>query len=143
MFLNSSVWARMHGGVTHFPIALVLAALGFDLAGHLLRRTPRSSELHAAGYYALLLGALGSIAAVVSGLILSRGEIQGSGALALHHLFLWPAFALLIGLAVWRLLAGQVASHRAFSLYLAVSVVMAGLMTVAGYWGGEMLLAGG
>jgi uncharacterized membrane protein len=142
MPLNSSDLARMHGGITHFPIALVLAALGFDLAGHLLRRSPRSGELHAAGYYSLLLGALASIAAVVSGLILSGGEIRGSGALALHHLFLWPAFALLMGLAVWRLLAGRVASRRAFSLYLAVSVLMAGLMTVAGYWGGEMLLGG-
>jgi hypothetical protein len=54
MFLNSAVLARMHGGITHFPIALVLAAVGFDLAGHLLRREPRSGELHAAGFYALL-----------------------------------------------------------------------------------------
>ena len=38
--------------------------------------------------------------AVLSGLALSKGTLPGSGALRMHHFFIWPAFGLLIGLAL-------------------------------------------
>ena len=49
---------------------------------------------------------LGSVPAVVSGLLMTKGSLLGHGALRMHHLFVWPAFALLVGLAVWRVSAG-------------------------------------
>ena len=96
----------------------------------------------AAGFYTLLLGALGSIGAVLSGLVISRWQLWGRGNLAHHHTFLWPAFGLLTGLAVWRLVVGNRASNRAFRIYLGIALITAALMGAAGYWGGELLLKG-
>src|ERR1051325_3997551 len=141
--MDNSLWVKMHGGATHFPIALVMASTLCDLAGLLFpenREKSRSASFRATGFYTLMLGALGSFGAVLSGLVISHGEIGGDGNLARHHTFLWPAFGLLLALAVWRLVVGNEASPRAFKVYLAASVVTCGLMGAAGYWGGELLL---
>ena len=140
--MDSLFWSKVHGGTTHFPIALLIASALFDLAGYALNREPHSRDLHAASFYALLLGALASFAAVLSGLIITHWETLGGGQLGKHHLYVWPGFALLVGLAVWRLVVRGQASRRAFGIYLGVLIVTAVLMTAAGYWGGEMMLGG-
>ena len=141
--MGNSIWVKMHGGTTHFPIALVMASVLFDLAAVVLPDNgegTRRAGFRAAGYYTLLLAALGSIGAVASGLIISRGELWGRGNLAYHHTFLWPAFGMVVALASWRLVVGGRASHVAFKIYLAASILTGGLMAAAGYWGGELLL---
>ena len=135
----------MHGGTTHFPIALVMASALFDLAGLLVPESPdksRRAGYRAASYYTLILGAISAFGAVLSGLVISRWQRWGHGNLAHHHAFLWPAFGLLTGLAVWRLVVGHNASNKAFGIYVAVTVTTAALMGAAGYWGGELLLNG-
>ena len=141
--MGNSIWVKMHGGTTHFPIALVMASVLFDLAAVVFPDNgegTRRAGFRAAGYYTLLLAALGSIGAVASGLIISRGELWGRGNLAYHHTFLWPAFGMVVALASWRLVVGSRASHAAFKIYLAASILTGGLMAAAGYWGGEVLL---
>jgi uncharacterized membrane protein len=140
--LNGSFWVKVHGGTTHFPIALIIASMLFDLVGYALNREPYSRDLHMAAFYSLLLGALASFAAMLSGLIISQWQVFGEGTLAKHHDFVWPAFALIVGLAVWRVVIRERASRRAYAAYLACSIVAAVLMATAGYWGGEMLLGG-
>jgi uncharacterized membrane protein len=143
--MDHSIWTKIHGGTTHFPIALAMAATFLDLAGSLVPDNPeksRRANLRAAGFYSLLLGAVGSLGAVVSGLTISDGQIWGRGDLARHHAFLWPSFGLLVGLAAWRLAVGNRASERALKTYLAASILMCGLMGAAGYYGGELLLRG-
>jgi len=143
--MSNTLWAKMHGGTTHFPIALVMTSMLLDLAGMVLPDNPgktRRAGLHSAGFYTILLGALGAFGAVGSGLVMSQGELWGRGNLARHHVFLWPAFGMLIGLAVWRLRVQDRGSARAFKIYLAGSMVTAVLMAAAGYWGGELLLNG-
>ena len=143
--MDNSLWVKMHGGTTHFPIALVMASVLFDLVGLLApdnAEKSRRSGFRAAGFYTLILGALGSLGAVLSGLVISHGQLWGRGNLARHHTYLWPAFGLLMALAVWRLVVGNHASSRSLRIYLAVSMVTAALMSAAGYWGGELLLNG-
>src|SRR6266436_670300 len=143
--MDNSLWVKMHGGTTHFPIALVMASALFDLAGLIVPENldkSRRAGLRAAGFYTIVLGSIGSVGAVVSGLVISHGQLWGQGNLARHHLFLWPAFGLLTGLAVWRLAVGSRASNRAFRIYLSVAFVTAAFMGAAGYWGGELLLNG-
>ena len=100
--MNQVFWARMHGGATHFPIALIMVSVVFDVAGFFCRNEVRSREFRSVGFYSLLIAAAASPAAVLSGIALSKGVLLGTGMLALHHYFIWPAFGLLIGLAVWR-----------------------------------------
>ena len=143
--MDNSLWIKMHGGMTHFPIALVLGSIAFDIAAVVVPDNPttgRQAGLRAAGFYALMLGALSSFGAVASGLFLSHGETLGRGNLARHHAFVWPAFGLVIALAVWRAFVGNRASNRAFKIYLVASIVAGALMGTAGYWGGELLLNG-
>jgi hypothetical protein len=54
----------------------------------------------------------GTVPAVVSGLAMTKGVMLGHDALRYHHLFAWPAFALIIGIAAWRSLGGGSANER-------------------------------
>jgi uncharacterized membrane protein len=133
------LWANLHGGSTHFPIGLMIASVLFDALAYFLNREPYKRDLHAAGFYTLLLGAAGCFAAVLSGLAISAWQFFGAGLLAKHHDFVWPAFGLMIGLAVWRLVVRGGASRPAFGIYLIVAALTAVLMGAAGYFGGELL----
>jgi len=88
----------------------------------------------------MLLGALGTVPAVVSGLVMSRGVALGHDTLRLHHLFVWPAFALIVGLAVWRVGANPRFENPAPAGYLAAVGLATLLVLAAGYWGGELTL---
>jgi len=143
--MDNSLWVKMHGGTTHFPIALAMASVLFDSAGYFVPDSAdksRRAGLYAAGFYSLILAAFGSLGAVLSGLVIAHWQLWGVGNLGRHHACLWPAFSLLIGLAAWRLAVRDRVSRRAFKVYLAASLITAGLCGAAGYWGGEMLLNG-
>jgi uncharacterized membrane protein len=138
--MNQTFWARMHGGATHFPFTLLLLSVLFDHAAFWWRSESRRRELHAVGFYSLIVAAAASPFAVLSGLAMSKGIIWGNGAMKFHHLFIWPAFGLLIGLAVWRLVARGHASTHTSGAYLVLATIAAGAMMGAGYWGGEMVI---
>ena len=140
LLMNQVFWARMHGGATHFPIALLLVSVLFDHAGFWWRNELRRGEFRVLGFYSLLIAAAASPAAVISGIALSRGVLLGTGVLALHHYFIWPTFGLLIGLAVWRLVTRERPSRRARGCYLGLATVTLVAMMLAGYWGGEMII---
>ncbi len=139
--MDGTIWPKMHGAAVHFPIALVLCSWALDACGLLWPGLADRRGLHAAGYWTLLLGALGTVPAVVSGLAMTKGVVLGHDAQRMHHLFVWPAFALIVGLAAWRSLAPEFATPRAIAAYLAVAGLAGTLVSAAGYWGGEMLLA--
>lgn len=141
MHINPTLWPRIHGASTHFPVALAMAAALFEGLGFLWpASSAHKARLLAAGYFTIILGALGTFPAVLSGLFMTKGTVLGHDALLFHHLFVWPAFAGLAGLGVWRAIVGDRASRRGFAIYLAVLCLVAGLMAGAGYWGGELIL---
>lgn len=139
--MDSAFWTEVHGAATHFPLALVLCAGALDGVGFVLVDRPAVRDLHAAGYWTMSLGAVGTVPAVFSGLLMTKGRLLGHGALRMHHLFVWPAFALIVGLAMWRVLIGRHATRGMFAGYLAGVAVAAALVAGAGYWGGEMMIA--
>jgi uncharacterized membrane protein len=138
--MNSLFWERAHGGITHFPIALIVAAAFFDTLAFFWRRPAKQHNFKTIGYWLVILGALGSFGAVFSGLALSKWTVGGTGAVLRHHLFVWPAFALIVGLATWRFLVGNSPSRRALAMYLVTMFVGCALIGTAGFFGGEMLL---
>jgi uncharacterized membrane protein len=140
LLMNQTLWERMHGAATHFPTALLTVSVFFDQAGFWWRGEVRRRDFRAVGFYSLLVAAAASPVAVVSGIALSKGVLLGTGMLALHHYFIWPAFGLLMGLAVWRLVTRESASRRARGYYLAMASIALLAMMSAGYWGGEMIL---
>src|SRR5258708_11511276 len=139
LIMNQTFWARMHGGATHFPIALLMVSVVFDHAGFWWRDELRRREFRVFGFYSLLIAAAASPAAVLSGIALSKGVLLGTAMLALHHYFIWPAFGLLVGLAVWRLVMRERASRRASGCYLAIASLTLVTIMSAAYLGGGII----
>jgi uncharacterized membrane protein len=136
--MSSIFWARLHGGATHFPIAFIFGAALFDGLGFF--RSSKQREFQTTGYWLLILGGLGSFGAVFSGLAASKWNACGKGLLLQHHLFVWPAFALIVGLATWRAVVNDSPSRRAFCIYLSIMAIACALMGAAGFTGGEVLV---
>jgi uncharacterized membrane protein len=136
-------WDQLHGAMTHFPIALLLFSAACDFASVVLHKFAFARELRRVSYYGLAFSAIASVGAVVSGIALTNGNMWGRSDLGWHHRFIWPAFGLLVALAVWRLMVRDEMSRTGLWLYLILMFITSGLMAAAGYFGGEMLLGGG
>jgi uncharacterized membrane protein len=140
--MRQEFWLRLHGGSTHFPIVLLFVSVLFDALGLYWPERSARRGLHLAGFCAVLIGIGFTFVAVASGLAISRWHTLGSGSLLRHHIFVWPAFGISIALVVWRLIMRERASSRAFGIYLLGMVAASALVFAAGYWGGELALAG-
>ena len=136
--MDSIFWLRVHGGTTHFPIALVFGAAFFETIG--LLSSSRQGDFRLVSYWLLVLGGISSFGAVFSGLALSKWTISGKTLLLQHHVFVWPAFALIVGLTSWRVALGNSPLRRAFAIYLSLLATACALLGGAGFSGGELLL---
>jgi uncharacterized membrane protein len=130
----------MHGATVHFPIALVLFSFTLDGAGYAFSKLAMRRGLHSAGYWSMLLGAAGTVPAVVSGLVMTKGVLLGHDTLRVHHLFAWPTFALIVGIAIWRALGRGSTNERPSLGYVVAVGIAAVLISATGYWGGEMVV---
>jgi uncharacterized membrane protein len=72
--------AELHPIIVHFPLALLLASVALDFAAAIFRR----ASLVEGATWALLLGAPGAVAALVSGW-LSEHDVNASAAPTLLH----------------------------------------------------------
>ena len=136
-------WDKLHGAMTHFPIALLLFSTACDFVSVTLNKLSMARDLRIVSFYGLTFAALASLGAVISGIALTKGDLWGRGNFAWHHRFVWPAFALLVALAVWRLVAREAMSRTGLWVYLILMLLASGLVAAAGYFGGELLLSGG
>jgi len=140
MGISSIFWTQAHGAATHFPIAFLFGAALFDAIGFFLPDPSKQRSFQATGYWLLILSGLSSFGAVFSGLAVSRSSLGGTGSLLQHHLFAWPAFALIVGLTSWRVVVVSTPSRRAFAVYLSVLAITCALIGAAGWSGGELLI---
>lgn len=129
---------QLHGGATHFPIAFIFGATLFEALAFF--RSGRRREFQIAGYWLLVLAGAGSFVAVFSGLLACKWNPCGKSLLLQHHLFVWPAFVLIVGLTSWRVAVADPLSRRASAIYLSVMLAACALVSAAGFSGGELLL---
>lgn len=131
----------LHPMVVHFPIALLIVAFVFDLAGLLARRT----SLTQAALYCQVFGALGAVAAYLTGeraeeaverlasahTVLERHEDLGK-------LLMYAAIAVaLIRLGlVWK---GKADSQGVKALLTAFSLGLVFLVGATGFFGGQLV----
>ena len=80
-------WDKLHGAMTHFPIALLLFSTACDFVSVMLRKLPFARELRSVSLCALAVAALASLGAVISGIALSKGDLWGRGDFGWHHRF--------------------------------------------------------
>ena len=136
-------WDKLHGAMTHFPIALLLFSTACDFVSVSFRKLSFARELRIVSFYGLAAAALASLGAVISGIALTKGDLWGRGYFAWHHRFVWPSFGLLVALAIWRLVVRDAMSRAGLCVYLVLMLLASGLIAAAGYFGGEILLSGG
>jgi uncharacterized membrane protein len=137
--MEPALWSKWHGAATHFPIALMFVSVFCDSVAFFGRETAFRRQFRFAGTLTAILGALGSYAAVATGVVMTGGQIWGHDAMLRHHQFVWPAFILMTGLAAWRAASRGEPSRKAEILYLALACLTAFLVGGAGYWGGELI----
>ncbi len=118
----------------------MFAAAFFDGIAVLRPQPEGGHNFQAIGYWLVILGALGSFGAVFTGLALSKWVVGGTGSILRHHIFVWPAFGLIVGLGAWRFLVGPRPARSPFIIYIAILLLACGLIGAAGFFGGEMLL---
>src|ERR1700740_911590 len=136
-------WDKLHGAMTHFPIALLLFSTACDFVSVTVKNLPFARGLRLVSFYGLAVAALASLGAVVSGIALTKGDMWGRGDFGCRHAFVWTAFGLLLALAVWRLVVRDAVSRTGLCLYLILMLLASGLVAAAGDFGGGLLLHGG
>lgn len=139
--MNTTFWEKIHGGLTHFPIVLLMASVAFDFVAWRSRDEALRRGLHLAGFGSAVVGLLGGIGAVIAGLVMTRGRMLGNGYEKIHHLFVWPAIISSAVFVGWRLFRNGRIPNRGLGVYFTGMSVAAVLMLGAGYSGGEMVLA--
>ena len=92
-------WDKLHGAMTHFPIALLLFSTACDFVSVAFKKLTFARGLRLVSFYGLAAAALGSLGAVVPALpspkvicgaaVISAG-ITGSSGRRLVFCWLWP-----------------------------------------------------
>ena len=129
---------NVHPLFVHFPIALLLAAFGLEALGIILKH----ERLQYAAAWNLVLGAVGAIAAVITGL-LAEGTISAGGAvgdlLRTHETLALVATGLAVVLAAWRLRLRRGMSRPARAAFVALMLAMVIVIGVGAHHGGRMV----
>jgi len=134
--LKSILLARhaQHVVLIHFPIALFLVSVAFDLAA----QWKQSTTLAAVSYYNLTLAAFSSVPVVATGLMAWHWQLEGQklkGTLLLH-LLLGLASTVLIWLVWWVHFRGR-KPERTLPMYrLPLEIVAVGIVALTAHLGG-------
>jgi len=124
-----------HVVLIHFPIALCLSAVAFDLLGRLTHR----SEFSTAAYWNFTLAAIGTLPAIVTGLLAWQFQLEGQRikGILLYHMVAATASTILI-LTIWfshyRSRKRSESSPPSWLLVLDLAGVMC--ITITGHLGG-------
>ena len=123
-----------HVVLVHFPIALFITGVAFDLLGRWTKR----SLLSQASYYNLLIAAVSTVPVIATGVLAWRFQLEGEklkGILLLHLILGWTS-GLLICL-VWWLHFRARRQGTALTWFVAfVEIVAVAVVGLTGHVGG-------
>jgi uncharacterized membrane protein len=134
--LKSVLLARhaQHVVLIHFPIALFLVSVAFDLAAQWWR----TAAFGAVAYYNLTVAAFASVPAVATGLMAWHWQLEGEklkSTLLLHLLF-GLASTVLIWQVWWVHFRGRKPERTLPTYRLPLEIVVAGVVTLTAHLGG-------
>lgn len=124
-----------HPVIVHFPIALFIFSVAFDLLA-IWRRNPALAK---AAYYNLIGAAVTAPIAIATGLTAWQWQLEGSklkGNLLLHMIFALGANGLIWILSGWRVSQRKPPERRPGLVYIILAFVTVGLIALAGHLGG-------
>ena len=135
--LKAALLARhaQHPVIIHFPIALFIISVVFDLLA-IWRRNPTMAR---AAYYNLLAAALTAPVAIASGLTAWQWQLEGAklkGNLLLHLTFALSASGMIWLLCAWRFRHRKLPQRTPGITYIALAFATVLLIAIAGHLGG-------
>jgi uncharacterized membrane protein len=134
--LKTALFAKhaQHVVLIHFPIALFISAVAFDL----MERWTKRRALADAAYYNLLVAAISTFPALATGLLAWQFQLEGqkpSGVLLLH-LILACVSSVLIWTVWWLHFRARHRTAVLPSYRLAVEVLAVAMVALTGHLGG-------
>ena len=134
--LKTSLLAKhaQHVVLIHFPIALFITAVVFDLTAQWTKRP----SLALAAYYNLLVAAISTVPVLATGLLAWQFQLEGQKlkGILLLHLVLACVSTLMIWLVWWVHFRARRLSVYLPSYRLAVELLAVGLVALTGHLGG-------
>ncbi len=124
-----------HPVIIHFPIALFIISVAFDLVA-VWRRNPAIAK---AAYYNLLAAALTAPVAIATGLIAWQWQFEAAklkGNLLLHMVFALAGSAMIWILCGWRIRQRKLPQWMPGILYMLLALGTVLLISIAGHLGG-------
>ena len=123
-----------HVMLIHFPIALLIAAVAFDLIAERTKR-PGMSET---AYYNLLVAAISTGPVLVTGLLAWQFQLEGQKVkgILLQHLVLGSLSSLMIWLVWWVHFRARRQKLPLPAYRLLLEVLAVGVVAVTGHLGG-------
>ena len=124
-----------HPVIIHFPIALFIISVAFDL----LAIWKRNPALVKAAYYNLVAAALTAPVAIASGLTAWQWQLEGAklkGNLLLHLIFALTASGMIWLLCGWRVHQRRFPQRTPGIIYIFLALATVLLIALAGHLGG-------
>jgi uncharacterized membrane protein len=129
---------NVHPLLVHFPIASIFAVILVDLIGLLSKR----EAYLRVGTILTLFAMVGAIAAVATGLFAEETvwhSKAADGLIETHELLGFVYLGLIVVLAIIRLAFSKRPGGRSGWIGLAIAVIAAGVVSVGGHIGGQMV----
>jgi len=125
-----------HVVLIHFPIALFIAAVAFDLIAHFTKRR----GLTDAAYYNLLAATLSTLPVLATGLLAWQFQLEGQKlkGILLLHLVLACVSTVMIWLVWWVHFRARRRTVNLPSYRLVIECVAVGLVALTGHLGGYL-----
>jgi uncharacterized membrane protein len=131
-------WPRLHAALNDLPAALLLAAALFEL----LALATRKESFRQVSFWTLIVGAIGGVAAVLSGLQAEEKIAHGDAVhrvMETHELLGLITLATFGVLAVWRIWRERRMGTTERALALAMSLGGAGVLIATAAYGGRLV----
>jgi uncharacterized membrane protein len=131
-------WPRLHAALNDLPAALLLVAALFEL----LALATRKESFRQVSFWTLIVGAIGGVAAVLSGLQAEAKIAHGDAVhrvMKTHELLGFITLGIFGVLAVWRIWRESRMGATERALALALSLGGAGVLIATAAYGGRLV----
>jgi uncharacterized membrane protein len=131
-------WPRLHAALNDLPAALLLVAALFEL----LALATRRESFRQVSFWTLIVGAIGGVAAVLSGLQAEENISHGDAVhrvMETHELLAFITLGIFGVLALWRIWRERKMGTTERALALALALGGAGVLLATSAYGGRLV----